>query len=66
MKDSQRKKLMYERDYNIEEKSLMKKENEGEDQEEPEEANLTASPLPGTTVGLVRIEASTLGIRVKF
>lgn len=34
--------------------------------EKIEESNLTASPLPGTTIGVTRVVAPSLGIKVLF
>ncbi len=48
-------KLNYQKNYQINEKSIF----EGDDK-----SNLTASPLPGTTIGITKIESMKMGVKL--
>ncbi len=59
MDASRMSKFEYKKDYRINEKSIFEKE-EGP----KEESHLTASPLPGTTIGITKVESMKFGIKL--
>lgn len=75
--EERRKKKLYKKNYKITDPTLVnldkdsKEQNENEDSdnseiENVEETNLTTSPLPGTTIGITKINSMTMGIKVFF
>ena len=82
LSEERRKKKLYRKNYNITDptlvnldKELQEKDNEmqGENEdldksesENIEEIKLTTSPLPGTTIGITKVNSMTMGIKVNF
>lgn len=77
--EERRKKKLYKKNYKItdptlinldkekqlnEDKQLENEEPEISDFENLEESNLTTSPLPGTTIGITKVNSMTMGIKV--
>lgn len=54
LKDDEKHRQLYKKDYKIDESSLFEKE----------ESNLTASPLPGTTIGVTKVESMKMGVKL--
>jgi ribosome biogenesis GTPase A len=57
LRENQRNKEFYKKNYEINEPTLMKQNSEGH-------ANLTTSPLPGTTIGITKVEEMTMGVKL--
>lgn len=75
--EERRKKKLYKKNYiitdptlvNLDKESQEKAENEDSDNSELEnieETKLTTSPLPGTTIGITKINSMTMGVKVKL
>jgi len=58
VKERQINKIKYTKNYNIKDDSLFEKN------EPLEKSNLTASPLPGTTIGITKIESMKMGVKL--
>lgn len=56
LKSEDKNRQLYQKDYNITDSTVYN--------EDKKESNLTTSPLPGTTIGITRVDSMTLGIRV--
>jgi len=79
--EERRKKKLYKKNYNITDPRLVnldkdsheKSENQANNEESDnseleniEESNLTTSPLPGTTIGITKVNSMTMGIKVIY
>jgi ribosome biogenesis GTPase A len=80
IRDNQKNKEFYKKNYEINEDSVFDEEqeknktiedtqhqndeSESYDHLEKEVSNLTTSPLPGTTIGITKVESMTLGVKL--